>query len=79
MTWGDGTAATGEPLRIDVVRGNPTDEELAALIAVVTEEYSSQEAAATASDAPTRSAWELSARNLRQPLRRELGWGRYGG
>jgi hypothetical protein len=79
MSWGDAAAADDESLRIEVVRGDPTDEELAALIAVVSEEYASQEATATASDLPTRSAWHLSARNLRVPLRRDLGWGRYGG
>lgn len=78
MTRPDSTAAD-EPLRIEVVRGRPTDEELAALIAVVSEAYAREEAGAVASELPTRTAWELSARLLRRPLRRELGWGRYGG
>ncbi|WP_029146194.1 acyl-CoA carboxylase subunit epsilon [Microbacterium luticocti] len=77
MSWGDEHAAD-ESLRVEVVRGNPTDEELAALIAVVSEVYAREEASATASDAPSRTAWELSARNLREPLRRDLGWGRFG-
>ena len=79
MTRGDGNAAPDESLRIEVVRGNPTDEELAALIAVVSEEYATQEAGATAHDAPSRSVWEVTARSLREPLRRDIGWGRYGG
>jgi hypothetical protein len=71
MTEGDGTAA---PLQIDVVRGNPTEEELAALIAVVSEAYTREEESATASDDGRRSAWDLSARYVRKPLRRDLGW-----
>ncbi len=71
MSLGDDTAA---PLQIDVVRGNPTEEELAALIAVVSEAYTREEATATASDARPRSAWEISARRLRAPLRRDVGW-----
>lgn len=66
-------------LRIDVLRGSPTAEELAAAIAVVSEEYRSEAAAAVAAPARRRSAWEVSARALRAPLRREIGWGRFGG
>jgi len=79
MSAAEAHAAADEPLRIEVVRGTPTDEELAALIAVVSEEYSSQEAAATAADEPSRSAWDLTARSLREPLRREFGWGGFAG
>ncbi|GAA3631793.1 hypothetical protein GCM10022200_13420 [Microbacterium awajiense] len=61
-------------LRIDVLRGEPTDEELAALIAVVGEAYAQEAATAVADDAPTRSAWSVSQRTLRHPLPRELGW-----
>jgi hypothetical protein len=68
-----------EGVRIDVLRGSPTEEELAALIAVVTEAYAGEAAAAVADERPRRSAWDLSQRALRQPLRRELGWGRFGG
>jgi len=71
MTSGDVTSA---PPQIDVVRGNPTDVELAALIAVVSEAYAREEESATASECGTRSAWEISSRSLRKPLRRELGW-----
>jgi hypothetical protein len=66
------------PLRIDVPRGNPTDEELAAIVAVVGTAYA-QEASAAVAPETRRSAWRLSQRALRQPLRRELGWGRFGG
>jgi hypothetical protein len=63
---------------IDVRRGDPTDDELAALIAVVTEAYAGEAAEAVAEDRSQRSAWALSQRGLRQPLRRDLGWGRFG-
>jgi hypothetical protein len=71
---------TGEDdaqLAIDVLRGNPTDEELAALIAVVSEAYTNEAADAVAEAQEHRSAWELAARGLREPLRREYGWGRW--
>ena len=71
------TAADDSPhdhVTIEVLRGAPTEEELAALIAVVSEAYAGEAAEAVADDAPTRSAWAVSARALRQPLRRELGW-----
>lgn len=67
------------PVTIDVLRGSPTEEELAALIAVVSESYAGEAAEAVADDRPARTAWALSQRALRKPLRRELGWGRYGG
>ena len=68
-----------EHVMIDVHRGSPTEDELAALIAVVTEAYTGEAAEAVADDRRSRSAWELSQRSLRQPLRRDLGWGRFGG
>lgn len=68
-----------EGVRIDVLRGTANEEELAALLAVVTEAYTGEAAEAVADDHGSRSAWSLSQRDLRQPLRRELGWGRYGG
>jgi hypothetical protein len=71
--------AVAPPVRLDVVRGAPTPEELAAVIAVVGEAYASEAASAVAEDARRPSAWQLSARSLRQPLRRDLEWGSYGG
>jgi hypothetical protein len=68
-----------QPVSVDVRRGSPTDEELAAVVAVVTESFDREVAAAVVDDAPKRSAWEISARALRQPLPRELGWGRFTG
>ncbi|QKJ21232.1 acyl-CoA carboxylase subunit epsilon [Microbacterium hominis] len=68
--------AAADGIRIDVRRGAPTDDELAALIAVVSEAYATEAATAVADDEPARSAWQISARALRQPLRRDLGWTR---
>jgi hypothetical protein len=65
------------PLRIDVPRGNPTAEELAAVIAVAGAAYM-QEASSAVADEGRQSAWHLSQRSLRRPLRRDLGWGRFG-
>ncbi|KAA9085070.1 acyl-CoA carboxylase subunit epsilon [Microbacterium radiodurans] len=71
--------AAGEPLRIDVRRGDPTPEELAAVIAVVSESYAQENADAVAADPPMESAWRRSARALRAPLKRGYGWGRFTG
>ncbi|QPE05188.1 acyl-CoA carboxylase subunit epsilon [Microbacterium schleiferi] len=60
---------------ITIVRGDATAEELAAVVAVVSEHYVTEHAEAVA-DEPRRSAWALSQRALREPLRRELGWNR---
>ncbi|GAA5199655.1 acyl-CoA carboxylase subunit epsilon [Microbacterium jejuense] len=74
----DGQDAGGPAVTIDVRRGNPTDEELAALIAVVSQAYTGEASEAVADDHPRRTGWELAARSMRQPLRRDLGWGRFG-
>jgi hypothetical protein len=63
---------------VDVRRGRPTEEELAAVIAVVTTGYAEESEDARADDT-RRSAWELSQRSLRAPLRRDVGWGRFSG
>lgn len=68
-----------DTVAIDVRRGSPTPEELAALIGVVSEAYAREAADAVADDVTRRSAWSVSQRALREPLRRELGWGRFGG
>jgi len=67
-------AAAGDGLTIDVRRGTATEEELAALIAVVSESYAREAADAVAEEAPARTAWALSQRSLREPLRRDAGW-----
>jgi len=63
-------------ITVDVLRGAPTDLELAALVAVVSEAYVEEAAAAVADDTAVRSAWSVSQRSFRQPLRREVGWTR---
>lgn len=72
-------AADDAALSVDVRRGAPTDEELAALIAVVTEAYRTEASAALADDDAEASAWSRTQRSLRQPLRRDLRWGRFAG
>ncbi|WP_295780624.1 acyl-CoA carboxylase subunit epsilon [uncultured Microbacterium sp.] len=62
------------PVVAEVVRGTPTEEELAAAIVVVTESYVREVAEATVPDVAPRSRWELSARGLRTPLDRGAGW-----
>lgn len=74
------TEAVGdaESVRIEVLRGAPNEDELAALIAVVSEAYAGEAAEAVAEE-EVRSAWSLTQRNLREPLRRDLPWGRFAG
>lgn len=62
------------PVVAEVVRGTPTEEELAAAIVVVGEAYVREVADATVPDDAPRSRWELSARGLRTPLNRTAGW-----
>jgi hypothetical protein len=71
-------AAESTPLRVDVRRGHATPEELAAVIAVVTESYVQEAASAVAAE-PAPSAWTVSARGLRAPLSRDVRWGRFSG
>lgn len=68
-----------DAVRLDVRRGDPTPEELAAVIAVVTEAYEREASAAVAEDEVRPSAWQVSARALRAPLRRDVAWGRFAG
>ncbi|SFR95591.1 Acyl-CoA carboxylase epsilon subunit [Microbacterium sp. cf046] len=79
MTGPADSADAAGAMRVDVLGGSPTSDELAALIAVVTEAYAEESAGATADDASERTGWALSQRSLREPLRRDLGWGRFGG
>ncbi|KQZ84838.1 hypothetical protein ASD56_00095 [Microbacterium sp. Root166] len=74
----DADAPVGD-ITIDVHRGAPSDDELAALLAVVSEAYAVEAAHATVSDDAVRTAWSVTQRGLRTPLRRELGWGRFSG
>jgi hypothetical protein len=79
MTDASDQTPPADSMRVDVLRGSPRSDELAALIAVVTEAYAEETAGATVDDTAARSGWSLSQRSLRTPLRRDLGWGRFGG
>lgn len=59
----DASTASARPL-LRVVRGNPSPEELAALVAVV----AARGSAAPAEPTPTPSAWASRAAGLRRPL-----------
>ncbi|MCK6081534.1 acyl-CoA carboxylase subunit epsilon [Microbacterium sp. EYE_5] len=65
-------------VHLEVRRGDATPEELAAVIAVVSESYAREVTTAVAEDAPV-SAWARSARGVRGPLRRDVRWGRWAG
>ena len=65
-------------ITVEVLRGAPNEDELAALVAVVSEAYVEEAAGAVAEESPRRSAWALSQRALREPLRRDFGWVRGG-
>ncbi len=73
----DSAPADPTPVAVDVRRGDPTPEELAALMAVVSESYASEAAAEVVDDTAERSAWSVSQRGLRAPLPRDVGWGRF--
>ncbi|MGO2049478.1 MAG: acyl-CoA carboxylase subunit epsilon [Microbacterium sp.] len=61
-----------------IVRGTANEEELAALIAVVTDAYE-REASDAVAEQPRESAWQRTQRPLRKPLRRDIPWGRFSG
>ncbi|MBS1675293.1 MAG: acyl-CoA carboxylase subunit epsilon [Actinobacteria bacterium] len=65
-------------VEIQVLRGTANEEELAALIAVLSDAYLAEEADAVAVQR-TVSAWERTQRGLRAPLRRDVPWGRFRG
>ena len=67
-----------QPPELRITRGSATEEELAALIAVVSDAYESETAEAVAEE-PHVSAWTRTQRPLRAPLRRDIPWGRYSG
>jgi len=68
--------STPDDISVEVHRGTPSEEELAALLAVVTEAYAREADAVVAADEPTGSAWARSARGLREPLQRDIPWSR---
>lgn len=66
------------PVMLEVTRGTATEEELAALIAVLGDAYANEQAEATVEE-PRVSAWTRTQRPLRRPLRRDIPWGRFAG
>lgn len=66
------------PPALQITRGTATEEELAALIAVISDAYATESADAVA-DEPVVSAWARTQRPLRAPLRRDIPWGRFSG
>lgn len=72
------TPEAGDSLSVEIVRGAASEEELAALIAVLGDAYLSEAAEAVAEE-PHVSAWTRTQRNLRGPLRRDIPWGRFAG
>lgn len=73
-----GSADQAQPPTIEITKGTASEEELAALIAVVSEAYAAEEAAAVQPDRRV-SAWTRTQRVLRTPLRRDIPWGRFSG
>ena len=63
---------------VRIVRGGANEEELAALIAVVSDAYE-REAAGALAEEKIVSAWERTRRPVRSPLRRDIPWGRFSG
>jgi ribulose 1,5-bisphosphate carboxylase large subunit-like protein len=74
----DAAAADELPVTLEITRGTATDEELAALIAVISDAYATEAAEAVAEE-PRVSAWTRTQRTLRTPLRRDIPWGRFSG
>ncbi|GAA4477627.1 acyl-CoA carboxylase subunit epsilon [Microbacterium panaciterrae] len=65
-------------VEIQVLGGSASEEELAALIAVLSEAYVAEEADAVAVHKQV-SVWQRNQRGLRTPLRRDVPWGRFSG
>ncbi len=59
MTAASEPAPSMDSMRVDVLRGSPRSDELAALLAVVTEAYAEESAGATADDTTARTGWTL--------------------
>ena len=64
-----GEAASEEvPPMLRVVKGEPTSDEIAALVAVIASRTAAAAAAVRGASSPVRSAWGAPARSLRTPL-----------
>lgn len=64
---------------VQVRRGDPAPEEVAAVVAVITEAYTAEIDAAIADEERTPTAWSRRQRPMRAPLRRDIPWGRFAG
>lgn len=73
----DGTPGPGETPGVEIARGAPTEEDLAAIAAVLPTAYVEETVTATADEPPARDAWNRSMR-LRRPIDRGE-WGRFAG
>lgn len=62
-------------LSLAVTRGAPTPEELAAIIAVLSETYAAEVDDAKSDEKPQPSEWMRTRRQMRGSLRRDLGFG----
>lgn len=62
--------------RVEIVRGNPTEEDLAALAGVIPTAYHEEAAEATVDDSVSADTWGTSRRMRRRPGR---AWGRFSG
>lgn len=60
-------------------RGDPTPEELAAVMAVISEAYAAEVQTARAVEPPQLSLWMRTRRSMRGRMRRDLGFGGYQG
>ncbi|MDQ4214502.1 acyl-CoA carboxylase subunit epsilon [Microbacterium capsulatum] len=69
---------SAEPIEIQVRSGHATEEELAALMAVLSEAFVAEEAGTLAAERHV-SVWSRGQRGLRAPLRRDIPWGRFSG
>ncbi|MFI8631124.1 acyl-CoA carboxylase subunit epsilon [Microbacterium sp. NPDC077663] len=76
MTEADDARSDAPHLRLR--RGSATPEELAAVIAVVSESLAQEASTAVAED-PLVSAWRISARGVGNDLRRDVPWGHWAG
>lgn len=71
----DETEASAAPV-VRIVTGNPTDDELAAVHAVIAAVLADQAAAGTPRLEPRADGWQRSARQMREPLAPGPGaWG----
>lgn len=58
---------------VRVIAGDPTPEELAVVVAVISEQYANEVAGATVDIAPPRDTWSRASRTRRFPRQT---WGR---